>query len=46
MWRVVKVCPNCMCGEFEKDEEYGTYICIDCEKEWEEYDLDTIEFQE
>ena len=45
MWRVVKVCPKCMCGEFDKNE-YDEYVCIECEGEYEECELETIDIQE
>lgn len=44
MWRVVKVCPKCMCEEFDKNE-HDEYVCIKCEGEYEEYELETIDIE-
>lgn len=46
MWRVVKVCPKCLCGEFEKNE-HGEYVCIECEEVYDDMDdLENMDFEE
>lgn len=45
MWRVIKVCPNCLSGEFEKTEG-GYFKCIKSGEENDKYDLDEIDIEE
>lgn len=39
------ICPSCMCSSFWKNEEFGTYICVDCGEECEYYELDMMEYE-
>lgn len=41
MWRIAKVCPNCLEGLFDKSEEDGSLICTCCGESYD--DMDDLE---
>lgn len=45
MWRIVKVCPKCLGGEFKKLED-GYFKCIECDEEYDIDDLKDMDFEE
>lgn len=46
MWKIIKVCPMCLCSEFNKDED-NQFVCNDCEEIYEYMDdLQNMDIEE
>lgn len=46
MWRIAKVCPNCLGAEFEKTED-GCFTCVECNEEYDDVnDLENMDYAE
>lgn len=47
MWRVAKVCPKCLGGEFDKSEHDGSFICTECGAVHDDMnDLEDMDYEE
>lgn len=47
MWRIAKVCPNCLEGEFNKCEEDGSFICSGCGEVYDDInDLENMDYED
>ena len=47
MWRIAKVCPNCLEAEFEKCEEDGSFTCSGCGEVYDDMDdLENMDYME
>lgn len=47
MWRVVKICPKCLNGEFDRDEQDGSFICTECGEVFDDMDdLENMDIEE
>lgn len=45
MWRIAKICPNCLEGEFQKTTD-GEYACCNCGSNWDIEDLENMDYEE
>lgn len=46
MWRIVKVCPKCLGGEFDKCTD-GSFACIECGSVYDDMDdLENMDYEE